>query len=93
MCLILTSISNYIMIEHFGDVKCVTQLKLNWQLQCNAVQLSYSHLHVITIVEMHSTVRIENLYDPRSYFIEIFVLTFKQLVDTFFNYIMQDMRL
>ena len=49
------------MIENFADVKCVTQLKLNWQLQCNAVQLSYSHLHVITIVEMHSTVRIENI--------------------------------
>ena len=55
----------------------------------NAVQCTTRY----NIIQMHNTVRIENLYDPRSYFIEIFVLTFKQLVDTFFNYIMQDMRL
>ena len=92
ICPNLTSNSNHIMLEKFGDVKFVTELNTRsaeHPAVHNAVQCTTRY----NIIQMHNTVRIENLYDPRSYFIEIFVLTFKQLVDTFFNYIMQDMRL
>ena len=78
------------MLEKFGDIKFVTELNVTLSCaQCSAMHPFTRY----TIIQMHNTVRIKNMYDPRSYFIEIFVLTFKQLVDTFFNYIMQDMRL
>jgi len=49
ICLILTSISNY----YDRKIWRLFFTQLDSKLQCNAMQYTYSHLHVITIIQMH----------------------------------------